>query len=42
MMPAVCDVIGDQSLIQHAACKEPNLALGVILGKRWRYTLCLR
>ena len=42
MMLAVCDVIGDQSLIQHAACKEPNLALGVILGKRWRYTLCFR
>ncbi len=42
MMLAVCDVIGDQSLIQHAASKEPNLALGVISGERWRYTLCLR
>lgn len=42
MMLAVCDVIGYQSLIQHAVCKEPNLALGVISGERWRYTLCLR
>ena len=42
MMLAVRDVIGYQSLIQHAACKEPNLGLGVISGERWRYTLCLR